>query len=141
MLEAIGKAKKALALWFPPRPTRGRLLADNGNLAVGTCGSGGLHGDRTGGQFLGYDHRKSLHAALGPVIDAREDSVLMVEIVVQNGDERGIECEVLLEGAGALHLQRDTGDAVGEEDVGAVRFFRLGAPVITDGRAIALQRQ
>src|SRR5216683_2352528 len=135
MLEAVGKAKKALALWFCPRPTRGRLLADNGNLgvrnfqpheaviaieqkknfevgggdfqafvglAVGTGGSGRLHGDRTGGQFLGNDHRKSLHAALGPVIDAREDSVLMIEIVVQNGDERGIECEVLLEGAGPL---------------------------------------
>ncbi len=34
MLAAVGKAKKALAPWFCPRPTRGRLLADNGNLGV-----------------------------------------------------------------------------------------------------------
>src|SRR5216684_364128 len=111
------------------------------SLAVGTGGSGRLHGNRTRGQFLGNDHRKSLHAALGPVVDAREDGVLMVEIVVQNGDQRRIEREVLLERAGALHLESDSGHAVGEEDVRAVRFFRLGAPVITDGRAIALQRQ
>src|SRR5216684_5187636 len=65
----------------------------------------------------------------------------MVKIVVQYGDERRIEGEVLLEGARALHLESDARDAVGEEDVRAVGFFRLGAPVVTDGRAIGLQRQ
>ena len=111
------------------------------SLAVGTGGSGGLHGDRARCQFLRNDHGKRLHAALGPVVDARKDSVLMVEIVVQNDDERRIECEVLLERAGALHLQCDACHGIGEEDVRAVRFFRLGAPVITDGRAIALQSE
>src|SRR5260370_33832346 len=65
----------------------------------------------------------------------------MVKIVVQYGDERRIEGEVLLEGARALHLENDARDAVVEEDVRAVGFFRLGAPVVTDGRAIGLQRQ
>src|ERR1700731_727553 len=173
-LAAFAQARKRLGPRFCPRPTRGRLLADDGNfgvrnfqaheaviaieqeknfevgggdfqafigLAVGTGGSGGLHGNRTRGQFLGNDHRKSLHAAFGPVIDAGEDGVLMVEIVVQNSNEGRIEREVLLERAGALHLESDSGHAVGEEDVRAVRFFRLGAPVITDRRSIALQRQ
>ncbi len=65
----------------------------------------------------------------------------MIEIIVQNGDERGIESKVLLERAGALHFQRDTRNAVGEKDVRAVGFFRLGTPVITDGCAIALHCQ
>src|SRR6267378_4116881 len=82
------------------------------SLAVGTGGSGRLHGNRTRGQFLGNDHRKSLHAALGPVVDAGKDGVLMVEIVVQNGDQRRIEREVLLERAGALQRQR-AGDFAG----------------------------
>jgi len=60
-------------------------------LAISAGGAGGLHGDRTGRQLLGNDHRKSLHAALGPVVDARENSVLMIEIVVEDGDERSIE--------------------------------------------------
>ena len=73
-------------------------------LAVGTGGSGGFDGNRTRRQFLRNDHGKSLHAALGPVVDARQDGVLMVEIVVQNGDERRIKREVLLERTRALHL-------------------------------------
>src|SRR6266550_3035879 len=56
--------------------------------ALGTGGSSRFDGDRTRRQFLRNDHRKSLHPALGPVVDARKDRVLMVEIVVQNGDER-----------------------------------------------------
>src|SRR5258708_38955614 len=75
-------------------------------LAVGTGGPGGLHGDRTRRQFLGNEHGKSLHAALGPVVEACQDGVLMVEIVVQNGDERRVEGEVLLERARALNLKR-----------------------------------
>jgi len=50
----------------------------------------------------------------------------MVEVVVQNGDERRIEGEVLLERARALHLQRNTCHAVSEEDVSAVGFFPSG---------------
>src|SRR6266481_5381529 len=65
----------------------------------------------------------------------------MVEVVVQNGDERRIEGEVLLERARALHLQRNTCHAVSEEDVSAVGFFRLGAPLVADGRAIGPHRQ
>src|SRR5258706_14649056 len=57
----------------------------------------------------------------------------MVEVVVQNGDERCIEGEVLLERARALHLQRNTCHAVSEEDVSAVGFFGLGAPLIAEG--------
>src|SRR5882762_4003583 len=79
------------------------------SLAVGTGGSGGLHGDRARCQFLRNDHGKRLHAALGPVVDARKDRVLMVEIVVQNDDERRIECEVLLERAGAPSPCRGSG--------------------------------
>src|SRR5260370_18900520 len=65
----------------------------------------------------------------------------MVEIVVQNGDERRTKGKILLERARALHLQGDTRYAVSEEDVSAVGFFRLGTPVIADGRAIGLPRQ
>src|SRR5229473_8056681 len=89
-------------------------------LAVGTGGSGGLNGDRTRRQFLGNDHGKSLHAALGPIVDAGEDGVLVVEIVVENGDERGVEGESLFKRPSALHLESDFGGAVGKGDVGAV---------------------
>src|SRR5882757_5414674 len=66
----------------------------------------------------------------------------MVKVVVQNGDERRIECQVLLKGPlRSLHLESDAGNAVGEKNVGAIGFFRLCAPVIADGCAIRLQRQ
>jgi len=61
----------------------------------------------------------------------------MVEIVVQNDDERRIECEVLLERAGALHLQCDACHGVAKRMCAPFVFFRLSAPVITDGRAVA----
>src|SRR5882724_9126127 len=85
--------------------------------AIGACRSFGFHSDRTRRQFLGNNNWKSLHAALGPIVDARKNRVLMVEIIVQNSDERRIECQVLLEWARSLHLQGNTRYAVGEEDM------------------------
>jgi len=49
------------------------------------------------GSILGNDHRKSLHAALGPVVDAGKDGVLMVEMCPERRSAR-IEREVLWNG-------------------------------------------
>ena len=65
----------------------------------------------------------------------------MVEIVVEDGDERRVEGKSLFERAGALHLESDFGDAVGEDNVGAVGFFGLRGPLVADGRAIRFQRE
>src|SRR6266851_4796171 len=110
-------------------------------LAVGTGRSRGLYRNRTGRQFLRNNHGKSLHAALRPVVDAGEDGVLMVEIVVEHGAEWSLERKILFEKARlcavwiryfrgrararALHLQCDLGDAIGEQNVRPICFFRL----------------
>jgi hypothetical protein len=100
-----------------------------------------LDADGTGREFLGNQNREGLLAAFGPVIDLGEYAVLVVEIVVENGYERGVEGHVLFEGARALHFQGDFGDSVRKQDVGAVRFFRLRAPLITDGSAVGLESE
>ncbi len=65
----------------------------------------GFGGDGAGHEFLRDENAESLRAALGPVVKAGEDGVLVVEIVVEDGDERRVEREGLIEGVGALHLQ------------------------------------
>src|SRR5260370_33532117 len=54
--------------------------------ALGAGRSSGLHGDSAGSQFLGNENRASLHAALRPGVDARQDSGLMIENVVQHSE-------------------------------------------------------
>src|SRR5260370_17815791 len=56
------------------------------SLAVGTGGSGTLHGNRTRGQFLGNDLPKSFPPRLGPVVNPREDHPFLVEHVVHEAD-------------------------------------------------------
>ena len=55
------------------------LIADGG-------GAGGLDGDVAGSEFLRDEDGKSLRAAFGPIVEAGEDGVVMVEVVVENGD-------------------------------------------------------
>ena len=105
----------------------------------GGDGAGGFDGDRAGSEFLRNEDGHRLRAAFGPIVDAGDDGVLIVEIVVEHGDERGAEAHVLFEGARALHLQGDFGDAVGEEDAGAVGFVGLRLPLVADGGAVGLQ--
>src|SRR6267154_235379 len=94
------------------------------NLNVGSCDfqsfirfavsrgrAGGFHFNRARSQFLRDENGESLFASLGPIVNAREHRVLMVKIVVQNGDEWRVEREVLLEGMRALHLESDAGNA------------------------------
>jgi hypothetical protein len=80
-----------------------------------------------------------LFAALGPVVDACEDGILVVKIVIKHGDEWGIKREVLLERARALHLKSDARDAVGKDDVRAAVLFRLRLPFVADRRAVGQQ--
>lgn len=107
--------------------------------AVDGGGAGGFDGDGTGGEFLGDKYGESLRTAFVPIVDAGEDGVLVIKIVVEDGDERCAEGEILFEGAGALHFESDFGDAVGEENVGAVGFVAFGGPLVADGRAVGLQ--
>ena len=104
-------------------------------------GAGGFDGDGTGRQLLRDEDGERLRAALRPVVDAGKDGVLMVEVVVEDGDERGVEGQVLFKGARALDCETDFGHAIGKENVGAIGFFRLGSPIVTDGRAVGLQRE
>ena len=107
--------------------------------AVGGGGAGGFDGDGAGGEFLGDEDGKGLRAALGPVVEMREDFVLVVEIVVENGDERCAEGVFLLVGVRALNLQSGFRDAVGEGDAGGIGFVGLRRPVVADGNAVGLQ--
>src|SRR5271166_547087 len=101
--------------------------------------AGSFYGDGAGGELLRDEDGERLLAALLPIVEAGEDGVLVVEIVVEDGDERGVEGHVLFEGAGALHFEGNLGDAVGEEDVGAVGLFGLRGPLVADGCAVGLQ--
>src|SRR5256884_25416 len=89
--------------------------------------------------FLRDEHGKRLLAALGPVVDAGEDGILVIKIVVEHGDEWGIKREILLEGARALHLKSDARNAVGKDDVRAAVLFRLRLPFVADRRAVGQQ--
>jgi len=82
-----------------------------------------------------------LGAATGPVIDAGEDGVLVVEVVVEDDDVRIAEGIFLIEGMSALHLESGFGDAAGEGDVGGIGFVGLGDPVVGDGRAVGLENE
>jgi len=68
-----------------------------------------------GGQFLRDEHRKSLRAFFVPIVNAGEQFELVIEVVVQNGDERRTEGVFLLVSSGTLHLQRGFRDAVDEQ--------------------------
>ena len=109
--------------------------------SVGGDRAGGLDGDGAGSQFLRDEHRESLLAAFGPVIETRKNRVLIVEIVVQDGDERSVESERLLEGASAFHLQSDFGDAICEGNIGAILFVGLRGPFVSERSAVGLQSE
>src|SRR5580704_3910808 len=123
--------------------------------AVDGGGAGGFGRDGAGHELLRDEDGESLRAALGPIVKAGEDGVLMVEIVVEDGDEGRFERKALLKearllavgifylvrraGACALHFDSDVGDAVGEKNVRAVLFFGLRGPFVADRRAVGLQ--
>ena len=79
-----------------------------------------------------------MRAAFGPVIDAGEHRVLVIEIIVEDRDERRSEGKVLFKWASALHLQRDFGDSVRKENFRAVRFVGLRSPVVSHGNSVGL---
>src|ERR1700761_2927670 len=58
----------------------------------------GFYGDRPGSKFLGDEDGHGLRAAFGPIVDAGDHGVLIVEIVVEHSDERRAEAHVLFEG-------------------------------------------
>jgi len=123
--------------------------------AVDGGGAGSFGGDGAGHEFLWNEDAESLRAALGPVVKAGEDGVLVVEIVVEDGDEGRFERQALFKearllavgvfylvrraGACALHLDGDVGDAVGKKNVRTVLFFSLRSPFVADRCAVGLQ--
>ena len=107
--------------------------------AVDGGGAGGFNGDGAGSELLGDEDGKGLRAALVPVVDVGEDFVLVVEIVVEDGDQWGAEGIFLLVGMRALNLQGGFGDAVDEGDAGGIGFIGLRGPVVADGDAVGLQ--
>src|SRR5438105_11964210 len=111
------------------------------SFAIGARRTGGDDPYRTGGQVLRDEYGKSLFAALGPVVNACEHGVLVIKIIVQDGDEGSVERKVLLKRARALHLQSDSSDAVGEENVRPVGLVGLRGPLVADRGAVGLQRE
>src|SRR6266481_1200791 len=82
----------------------GSFQAFVGFSAGGGC-AGGFDRYGAGSQFLGDEHRESLRTLLVPVVDVREQFELVVEVVVEDGNDRGAEGVVLIVGSRALHLQ------------------------------------
>jgi hypothetical protein len=123
--------------------------------AVDGGGAGGFGGDDAGHEFLRDENAESLRAALGPVVETGEHGVLVVEIVVEDGDEGRFERKTLFKearllavgifdlvrraGACSFHLDGDVGDAVGEKNVRTVLFFGLRGPFVADRCAVGLQ--
>ena len=65
----------------------------------------------------------------------------MVEVVVQDGDDRRSEGELLGKWFGVIKTKNDGGDAVLELNFGGGFFRSLRAPVVADGRAVRLKSQ
>ena len=80
-----------------------------------------------------------MQAAFAPIVDVGEDDVLIVEIVVEDGDLRRIEGELLREGPRAFHAKLDGGRGAVEGNAGGGFFGSLGGPVIGDGRAVGTE--
>ena len=70
--------------------------------AAGGSGADGFGCNRAGRNFLRNQHGECLRAALGPVIDTSQKSVVVVHVVVEDGDKRGIEADFLFVRASAL---------------------------------------
>ena len=98
-----------------------------------------FNGDRSRRQFLRNEDGKTLRATLGPIIDARQHRILIIKIVVEHRDERRAKAHILLKRPCALHLKRDFRHAVREQNVRAIRFFRLRGPFVADRSAVGLQ--
>jgi len=109
--------------------------------AISRGGASGFDGDGTGRQVLRDEYGQRLRAPLGPVVDAGEDGILVVEVIVEDNDEGSVKGHILLEGTSALNGEIDFGDAVCEGDVGAIGFVGLGGPIVTDGSAVRLKRE
>ena len=75
-------------------------------------GTGGFGGDGAGHQFLRDEHGESLRATLGPIVEAGENAVLVIKVVVEDGNERSAEGESLIEGMRALYFERHFCDTV-----------------------------
>src|SRR5579859_1936238 len=123
------------------------------------CGNGtaGFSSDGAGHQFLGDKHGESLRSALRPIIEAGKHGVLIVEVVVEDGNQRSVERKALLEKArlgtvwilyvigrawaGPFHLKCHCGNAVCEKNVRPVLLFGLRGPFVADGSAIGLERK
>src|SRR5579864_82543 len=65
----------------------------------------GFYGDCSWRHFLGNQNRKSLLPLLRPVIQIREDRVLVIEIIVENRNDGGLEEKLLRERFSAIDLQ------------------------------------
>jgi len=109
--------------------------------AFGGDGAGPVDGNGTGREFLGNEDGEGLRAAASPIVNAGEHDVLVVEIIVENGDPWRAEGIFLIEGMSALHLESSFGGAVDEGNVGAVGFIGLSDPVVRDGRAVGIENQ
>jgi len=98
-----------------------------------------IDGDGIRQELLRHENREGLRASAIPIINASQDSVLVVEVVVEDDDEWGIKGEVLLERVGAADLDGHFSDAIGKEDVGATGFIGLRGPFVGDGGTVGLE--
>src|ERR1700730_1675517 len=76
-----------------------------------------LDGDVPRRHILRNKNGKSLCASLVPIVEPGKHDVLVVEVVVEDGDLRGMESELLREGPGALHVELNGGRRSLESDV------------------------
>src|SRR5580698_1241396 len=87
--------------------------------ALGAHGARPIDGDVAGQKLLRNEDGKSLCSAAIPVIDTSQHSILVVEVVVEDDDERGVEGKVLLKGMGGADLDVHLRHVIDESDVGA----------------------
>ena len=93
----------------------------------------------SGRHFLGDENGKCLRAFLVPVVQARENRVLVVEIVVEDGDLRRAESELLREGPRAFDAQVNRGGRAVETDRRRSLLGSLRGPLVTRRRAIGMK--
>src|SRR6185437_12332884 len=108
-------------------------------LPTAIFGIEGFYGDCSWRHLLRNQNGKTLLPLLRPVIQIREDRVLVIEIVVENRNNRGLEEKLLRERFPAIDLQVNRSRTIVEID-GCRGVFRTSyrSPFVMQWSAVAV---
>src|ERR1017187_5333753 len=90
-------------------------------------------------QLLRDEHGESLHAFLVAIVEAREHRILVVQIVVDDGDLRRIESELLRVRLHAFDAEIDRGGRTVESDRRRSLLSALRGPFVVNGSAVGVK--